>query len=649
MVAIKVELAPTNGAQDASPTWVDISQYVSLSAGITCNRGRGRTATTPEPGRLTLTLNNDDGRFTWGNPDGAYGLGLGENAQLRQPIRVTALVGEYDSDVIAYDAAFDYDGYTEVPLWTGYVDEWVGTWDNGYRPRVRVTASDRLARLALLNLDDGAIRSEILYDQPIAYYPLNEESGKVSAGNQAGQGGWPALQQQDVGAGSGSIDFGAGETPDGVGTAVAFTQTSNSNGKSLTGRTDAVGSLPNWTMEVWVRAASWSVDQIFVGLGFEAGGHYGSIGYYPSTGLIGFQADPSNFILATQTPATNEWVHLAWTNDGSFLRAYYQGAPVGSVTAVTGVAQLPIETLTIGSIGPATQVAAAAQYLFDGQVANFALYFYALDADRIAQHYAAGKSAGSFYGEAASARFTRLCRLSGLPAAAYATDATATTLVGAQNLGGVGMLDAIQQVTDSERGVVIVNGSGVLTYLSAQSIANLTADVTLAATDINGDVGLTTNDLELTNDVTVVRAGGATQRRADDTSIAQIGSNAVTVETLLTTDEEAGALADLLLSQGLVIQPRTDDLTLDLAAKFRTIPVAAVCGLDTGSRVTVTGLPTGSPSSTIDVLVQGVAHSIGASKWDLTLTVTPALTLPAWELDDATLSVLGSTTRLGYP
>ena len=59
--------------------------------------------------------------------------------------------------------------------------------------------------------------------------------------------------------------------------------------------------------------------------------------------------------------------------------------------------------------------------------------------------------------------------------------------------------------------------------------------------------------------------------------------------------------------------------------------------------------PNTSPSSTIDVLVQGVAHTISATQWDLTLTVTPALTLPAWELEDATLGTLGSTTRLAYP
>jgi len=47
-------------------------------------------------------------------------------------------------------------------------------------------------------------------------------------------------------------------------------------------------------------------------------------------------------------------------------------------------------------------------------------------------------------------------------------------------------------------------------------------------------------------------------------------------------------------------------------------------------------------------MVTGVAHRITHVEWDLTLTVAPLQTLPAWVLEDATLGVLGVTTRLAY-
>lgn len=633
-IAVKVELAPTDGERTASPSWVDVSEYVSLTAGIQCSRGRGRTSTTPEPGRLSLTFNNDDGRFTWGNPGGAYGLGLGENAQLRQPIRVTAVVDAVD-----------------IPLWTGYVDEWLAAWENGVRPRVRVTASDRLARLALLNLDDGAIRSEVLYDGPVAYYPLDEEAGYVSAGDRSGANVRP-LSYREKGAGEGSVDFGAGASPDGVGTVAAFTQTSTTNGVRLAGN-GPVSSSDAWTLECWVRASTRADSPMFVSVNDDGLGQ-AVVSFTHQAGT------PNKVLVSHMTPTVfsqvfgtvgidgEEWHHVAATSDGSTMTLYVDGAADGTDTAVT---PMVLDQVNVGggwiSCSPLNTDTVWGGDV--GQLAHVAVYDKALAADRVLQHYQAGKAAGSFYGEAASDRFDRLCRLSGLDSSLYATDATATTLVGAQTLAGVGMLDAVQQVTDSERGVVIVNGSGVLTYLSAETISNLTTDATLTAHDIGGDVGLTVNDQELTNDVTVTRVGGATQRRADDASIAVIGRDATTVDTLLTTDAEAGALADLLLSRGLVIVPRTDDLVLDLAAKQSTIDVATVCALDTGSRVTVTDLPTGAPASTIDLLVQGVAHAFTADKWDLTLTVTPAQTLPAWLLEDATLGVLDSTTRLAYP
>ena len=624
---VKVEVAFADGAMAASPTWTDVSAYVNLSRGITLNRGRGRTATQAEPGRCSLTLNNDDGRFTWGDPAGAYGLGMGDQPQLRQPLRVSA----------------DFGGGW-VPIWTGYVDEWVGGWDGGMRPVVRVTASDRVSRLQLVSLNDGAIMSEVLYDQPVAYYPLDEPAGSTSAGDRSGRQG-PALAVASVGTGSGTADFGSGASPDGVGTVVAFTPSTAANGKRLVNDATGLTSSTTWTVEMWV--ATVEATGSFLVL---------STPVMSSNGVVNMtQSSPSGNFYASQQVGTTlagidsgididdgAWHHIVATCDASTLRTYVDGVAGATVSAASpGTASFG--RIQVGGFAELGVGSAA-----DGQIAHVAVYDTALSAARILAHYEAGQASGSFTGDTADERFSRLCRLAGLPSALYASDATATTVLGAQPLGGIGLMDAILQVTDSERGVAYVDGAGVLTYLSSASVSGLTSALTLGPSDVDQDVTLTTNDQELVNDVTVTRPGGATQRRADQASIDSIGQAASTVDTLLTTDAEAGALADLLLSQGLVVHPRTDDLTLDLRAKATTIDADAAVALDTGSRVTVAGLPDGAPASTLELMVTGVAHRITHVEWDLTLTVAPLQTLPPWVLEDATLGVLGVTTRLAY-
>ena len=655
---VKVEVAFADGPAVASPTWTDISQYVSLVAGIQFNRGRGQYADSPEPGRLTLTLNNDDGRFTWGKVGGANALGRGDRPPLRQPIRLTLTPGQSDGTWLLSEAVLWLDarwpgGLSPVTVWTGYIDEWSQQWDAGFRPRVRVTASDRLAKLSLLKLDDGAIRSEVLYDSPVAYYPLNEQAGSTSAGNQAGTQRWSPLTRLDIGAGAGTVDFGAGASPDGVGTGAAFTQTSVTNGRILTGLGPG-GTYSAFTVEAWVYAASWDAS------GAEMLGLFSSVpvdskvnpptsvSYYPGSGVVNFQVNVDNAVDVTLSPATGTWLHFALTCNGTTIRAYYQGAEVGTA-AVSGTPFLPTTYVTLGATAPPSAYATAAQHIYEGQMAHVAVYSAALSADRILQHYNAGKGTGSFYGESSADRFTRLCRLSGLPATAYATDATATTPVGAQNLGGVGMLDAIKQVTDSERGAVYLSGAGVLTYKSATTLATQAVGATLANTDIEGDLSLVLNDQNVVNDVTVTRVGGATQRRADTGSQATMGvTNATTVDTILTSDAEAAALADLLLSQGTAVQPRTGNLTVDLVTRAATVDSAALLALDTGARVRVTGLPASFPTDTIDLSVDGVAGSINAQEAKVTLTVHPVLTVKPFLLEDATYGVLDQTTRLGY-
>lgn len=125
-------------------TWTDISDYVRRNPGVDFLRGWDTETSEPIAGRLSFTLNNDDGDFTPGET-GAFGL-----IRNRLPVRVSATVATatgnaltYDDEVGWYDmygATYDDTEIGNVVLWTGLVESWRIFWENGVRSQVAVQA-----------------------------------------------------------------------------------------------------------------------------------------------------------------------------------------------------------------------------------------------------------------------------------------------------------------------------------------------------------------------------------------------------------------------------------------------------------------------------------------------------------------------------
>ncbi len=114
---------------DPVQTWTDISAYVRLSDGIELSRGRTDERDQAEPGQCSLTLDNSDGRFTWGNEASPYYPNVipGKRIQVR----------------VGFDAMSPY-----VARFDGQVPAWPVAWLNiAEVSRVQITATDRLARL----------------------------------------------------------------------------------------------------------------------------------------------------------------------------------------------------------------------------------------------------------------------------------------------------------------------------------------------------------------------------------------------------------------------------------------------------------------------------------------------------------------------
>jgi len=84
---VKIEVAFNAGyaTPAASRTWTDVTSYVKRDPGIGFTFGRQDERATADANRLTLTLNNSDGRFTPGNVSSPYY----PNVKLGRPVRVT--------------------------------------------------------------------------------------------------------------------------------------------------------------------------------------------------------------------------------------------------------------------------------------------------------------------------------------------------------------------------------------------------------------------------------------------------------------------------------------------------------------------------------------------------------------------------------
>lgn len=99
---------------------------------------------------------------------------------------------------------------------------------------------------------------------------------------------------------------------------------------------------------------------------------------------------------------------------------------------------------------------------------------------------------------------------------------------------------------------------------------------------------------------------------------------------------------------GAAPDPRIDGLTFDLTTTTSTAKDVSILGLDVGARVDVSPLPTAAPTSSLSLVVEGLAERITTDEWELQLTTSPFSVAQVWLLGDATNGVLGTTTRLDY-
>lgn len=601
-----VEFAPTNAPLDTAPTWVDISAYARVTPQISTRRGRTAEGVAFSYGTMQVTLDNRDRRFDPLHTAGPY---FG-NLRPRKQIRLRAVWSA-----------------TSYTIFTGWVAGWPQDYGDGRTDAtVTIDCIDALAWLAEAGLDYEPLTEFIAGRANQATYMKFD-----SAGNWLDYlGGVNATLTSGVATFGPSID-GSGNKSAHVGGLARWGQSGSTT----------LGAGVNVTMSVFLQVDvgfAYVDQQIFSfapsGLAltilssgnFEVGGGTGPNFTFPDFGII---------------DGTPHMVTLVSTVAANTVRLYVDGVYRSTVTG-------SLEGIQWGGsdfFGEVIGTPADARAIYLQQLTIFSEAF--TDA-QVLQHYRATQ--GQVI-ESTSARCARILDNVSWPAAwrtlppSSGLGAARGECADTQRSGFA--LNALRDVEASEQGRLFAGKSNFLTLQARYDAFETTRGKTVQATFSDDGAGIgyesfawNYDDRDVLNDVTINWSDGS-QRSTDSTSIAAVGHQSKTINTVLSTQAQATDMA-----AGVVA------FNKDAAMRTRAIRVqpangahwATVLGLEIGDRIQVEATPMNVGSQLVQTLsLEAISWRITGDQWVVELFGTPIPT-GVFVLDESLLD----TGRLGF-
>lgn len=632
----KIEIAFSTGPDDPSPNWVDITKYVRAIDGLQVDHGRHDEFEPVSEDTLQLALINSDGRFTPGNTLSPYYPNVKKGRLCRVSVK---------------------DNGVTYQRFTGYVNEWPVTWVDASATVADIRssrfASSRVARLTHIAVMRSVVENEILFDGPEAYYPLGEPEESVAAGN-VSTVVQPQMQTTAVGAGSSlNIAFGTGTGPgtDSL-TAPIFVRASPTSGAYLYAESSVSFSpamtngtrilecffLANTAQEMGLCAVDGGVNRWYndtLALGINASGKL--------TARLINGATIKYTITSSATVTDGQTHHGAIRefadNTGVTVDLVLDGVSVGStfLSGATG-------DDSFGIIGGGNGVFASC---FAGTLSHVAITWSPnnIPISRINQHYLAGHT--GFAGEGSGARLTRLATYAGVPSASTDFDTGVSLNLDKQDTTGKTPLELMQDVEETEGGILFDDTNGILTFHDRSHRYNAPVVFTLLGSQLQSSLEPTLDDQFLANDVSASRLNGVTSRFVDTASVADYGTYRVDLQLITALDTEVDAAASWRLY--LYSQPQVRVPVVELELNGATpAQKAIVLGAHISDRITLQGLPKQAPASSMDFFIEGWTEIITGDSHRISFYLSNALVATVWQLDSSAYSVLGSTTRLAY-
>lgn len=626
------EWSPSTNPGDP-PVWVDITARVRSGR---VSRGRQSEFDRTSAGQMSLTLDNRDRTF---DPE------HNPNARPNKRIRVTVGTGT--------DLRHVFDGW---------IDSMPQLYSSAVDAVVSLTATDAFKLLAKFKLDE-IYGEAVLADSPYAYWRLADDLPiATSATDSSGNGydgdwkGTPSATGSLIADGPGAVSLDGSDVTGTSGDHVS------SDGMVASGVTLAAAPL---SVEAWVKTGKYGTNVSFIcGQTHVVSTTFVAdfvLAMANSTGLPQFHAQVGgiNVTLTGSTVLRDTGVHhLVGTVDSSRnCRLYVDGVleagptAAGSTTAVDSSGSFRVGKPPVG----ADPGAGSSYKPFKGDVCEVAVYDSALSAARVLAHYNAGSAPWS--GDSTGDRVDRVLNLIGWPSGDRSIEAGASTLGAAANIEGVTALDHLLAVEQTEQGRFFISGAGDATFYGRNHETSLTVQASFDDGENDG-LEFDYSDANITNDMTVTRAGGLPQRAVDQTSIDAYWRHSDDMSGLLyATDSEALAMAQWRVANYAEPVMRPTNLRFKPLINLSNV-YPKVLMRELGDRIEVTKTTPAGGSVVVDAVIEGIEHQFaGGMDWRTSWNLSPIVSgqfgpgggggATYLKLNDATLGQLNNN-RLGF-
>ena len=606
---LTVEVSFVSSPLTASPTWVDVTQYVRHSPGIRISRGRPSESSTFSAGQLSLTLDNRDRRFDPLYSAGPYFGNLTPRKQIR--VRATHSATTYD-------------------LFRGFVTGWPTQYPQVGRDAVTsIVAYDGLAFLNEITMPDQVYRYSNTTVGSLSRYFRQADS----------TGAWVDAKNGDTLTLSGSFAEAASPLAAGLtgSTPVAF---GGSTGYTSSRATVATAGNA-WSISFWMQTStkgpsstSWmailGIESVRLGV--------------DSSGLLRFVG--SAFI-PPFSPQVDSTISVA---DGYAHHVVLSCDTGGTVTiCIDGVNR------SSGQVSNATSClvypvsvpwSAASDTAYVGTLSDIAYFTKALSVAEAAAMQAIGRNV---FGQSSQSRVTTVLDAVDWPASWRSLISTTTGYTEGYDSTGSVALNQLQLAASTEQGRMFVQKDGFVTIHGRFWATSDTRGNTVQATFADDGTGIgfqsfagfDPGDRDVVNDATVSSVSVA-QRSQDATSIGGLGQRSTSVSTVATAIG-AKAIADGIVYLRKTARSRAQPLEVSLTD---TATFATLLGLEIGDRyrVKITPLAVGGQISQ-DLHIESIDWDIDQADWRISIGGTP---VPAAAWATVGITTVGNTDVIGY-
>jgi len=597
-----VEIAFSDGPYVVSPTWTDVTAYVT---DLSTSRGRD-----DDWGQFTgtaqVTLLNRDRRFDPFYTSGPYYGNLKPRRQIR--IRSTWNGNTYD-------------------VFRGFIQGWPPAWtDAGKMSTVTLSCFDALDLLGSNTMPVDWAQSYISSLNPYHYWLLNDPiipfGATVATDNGSNQ--MPLVLN--------STCQMSGGMAEGL-----VNQSLNVSGNRFVYTNPSVNVIPSYsfTVTTWMNQGSdesiGSGGVLLTTLGYVVATYIFNGYLYVSVTQAGVTSPTRYQAVSTSQSfavSQNYFIAVQWDWTYSAIYVFVNGQPI-SVTQTSGA----------GTFSPNREYVS----LSPGQYQQLAVFNYLLTVAQVQEIF---NRSQALFSETTSARINRIVGQTPYSASLVSTPASPVSDVMRIGTNAPPASRELQRAADAEYSPLFVSKSGVLTLFQQNQIRTQSSSITtqvvygFMGANIGTQINLQYDGDSVRNIANVGVTGGGVVTVKNSTSVSAVGQAEQSIDTDIANLEDATQVGNIISGWGGQVYAAADEFEVVLSPNNSW---GETLGLELCDRFTLSVLPPTGNVISVPMLLNRVRHEVQPGRWR-TFVTGSARWAAAFILNQ---SVLDGTDLLG--